>query len=162
MDAVDRARAQWAAHRPDVDTSGMEVVARVLRLASVAGRRHDAGLAGHDLTTGEFEVLAALRRADGPLRAREVATVTSSPGATVTKRLDRLSDAGLVERRTVERDRRGVLVSLSDAGRALVDRVLPEHAARELELLAALTPDERTELARLLARVLDTAEDLPA
>ncbi|MBO9553869.1 MarR family transcriptional regulator [Cellulomonas sp.] len=158
MDAVDRARAQWAAQHPDVDTSGMAVVARVLRLAGLVGHDHEAGLARHDLTLGEFEVLAALRRADAPLRAREIATLTSSPGATLTKRLDRLHGAGLVERRTFERDRRGVLVTLSDQGRALIDAVLPEHAARELDLLADLSDDERTTLADLLARVLATAE----
>jgi len=158
MDAVDHARAQWAEGRPDVDTTGMEVVARLMRLASLVGRRHDDALAGHGLTTGEFEVLAALRRVDRPLRAREVATLTSSPGATSTKRLDRLADAGLVERRTFERDRRGVLVTLSEAGRALVDEVFPQHAARELALLTDLSADERARLAALLARVLATAE----
>lgn len=158
MDAVDVARAQWRERRPDVDTSGMEVVARLLRLASVVAHRHDEALAASGLTTGEFEVLAALRRADRPLRAREVATLTSSPGATATKRLDRLADAGLVERRTFERDRRGVLVTLSDTGRALVDDVFPQHAARELALLEDLSDDERAGLAALLSRVLVAAE----
>jgi DNA-binding MarR family transcriptional regulator len=136
----------------------MEVVARVLRLAALVGRAHDDGLARDGLSAGEFEVLAALRRADHPLRAHEVATVTSSPGATLTKRLDRLGAAGLVERRTLERDRRGVLVSLSDRGREVVDAVLPGHAARENAVLADLTPAERATLASLLARVLATAE----
>jgi len=158
MDVVDRARAQWAQQRPDVDTSGMAVVARVLRVAALVGRLQDAGLASHGLTTGEFEVLAALRRADRPLRAREVGTLTSSPGATVTKRLDRLAAGGLVERRTHERDRRGVLVTLSDDGRALIDQVLPEHAARERDVLDGLSEDERTQLATLLARVMAAAE----
>lgn len=158
MDAVDRAHAQWQAQRPDVDVSGMQVVARVLRLAALMGRVHDDGLAEAGLTSGEFEVLAALRRADRPLRAHEVATITSSPGATLTKRLDRLGAAGLVERRTLERDRRGVLVSLSDHGRAVVDAALPGHAARELALLGDLTADERATLASLLSRVLSTAE----
>ena len=158
MDAVDQARAQWARQRPDVDTSGMAVVARILRLASLVGHRQDAELSRHGLTTGEFEVLAALRRADRPLRAHEVATLTSSPGATVTKRLDRLGAAGLVERRVLERDRRGVLVTLSDDGRALIDEVLPDHTARERDVLDGLDDDERARLAELLARVLATAE----
>ncbi|MDM7855980.1 MarR family winged helix-turn-helix transcriptional regulator [Cellulomonas alba] len=162
MDAVERARAQWRERRPDVDTSGMAVVARVLRLAALMAREHDDALARDGLTTGEFEVLAALRRADRPLRAHEVATVTSSPGATLTKRLDRLGAAGLVERRTLERDRRGVLVSLSDEGRALVDAVLPGHAGREAAVLADLSDDERATLASLIARVLATAERGPA
>ena len=159
MDVVDRARAQWAQQRPDVDTTGMAVLARVLRVAALVGKLQDAGLARHGLTTGEFEVLAALRRADRPLRASEVGTLTSSPGATVTKRLDRLDASGLVERRTHERDRRGVLVTLSDEGRAVIDEVLPEHAARERALLGDLDDDERDRLAGLLARVLAVAED---
>ncbi|WP_029289432.1 MarR family winged helix-turn-helix transcriptional regulator [Cellulomonas sp. HZM] len=158
MDAVERARAQWAGHRPDVDTTGMAVAARVRRLAALLERAHDDGLGTHGVTTGEFEVLAALRRADRPLRAHEVATLTASPGATLTKRLDRLGAAGLVVRETLARDRRGVLVSLSDEGRSLVDAAFPEQASRELAVLSGLDDDERATLTDLLTRVLATAE----
>lgn len=155
MDFVTRLREQWAEQLPDLDTAPAEVVARLMRVAAVVGRRHDDGLARRGLTRGELELLAVLRRADRPLRAREVGTVTESPGATLTKRLDHLHDAGLVARTVPERDRRGVLVSLTEAGRDLVDEVFPEQMAREQAVVDALSADEQAALAALLARVLD-------
>ncbi len=99
-------------------------------------------------------MLAALRRAGRPLRAGEVTTMTGAPGASITKRLDRLERAGLVERTVAERDRRGVLVALTDAGTTLVDEVFPQQLDRERAALVDLDEAERAELARLLAVVL--------
>jgi len=155
VDYVARLREEWADQLPDLDTSPAEVVARITRIAAIVGRRHESALARHDLTRAELELLAALRRADRPLRAREVGTVTDSPGATLTKRLDHLHDAGLVARTTPERDRRGVLVSLTEAGRGLVDDVFPEQIERERAVVEPLSAAEQQVLATLLARVLE-------
>jgi DNA-binding MarR family transcriptional regulator len=155
VDYVARLREEWADQLPDLDTSPAEVVARITRIAAIVGRRHESALARHDLTRAELELLAALRRAGRPLRAREVGTVTDSPGATITKRLDHLHDAGLVARSTPERDRRGVLVSLTDAGQGLVDDVFPEQIERERAVVESLSAAEQEVLAALLARVLE-------
>jgi DNA-binding MarR family transcriptional regulator len=155
VDYVARLREEWADQLPDLDTSPAEVVARITRIAAIVGRRHESALARHDLTRAELELLAALRRAGRPLRAREVGTVTDSPGATITKRLDHLHDAGLVARSTPERDRRGVLVSLTDAGQGLVDDVFPEQIERERAVVEPLSTAEQEVLAALLARVLE-------
>lgn len=161
MDYVSRLRGQWAEQLPDLDTAMVDVVARISRIAAIVGRTHDDGLVAHGLTRPEFELLAALRRAGRPMRAREVGTVTESPGATITKRIGHLQAAGLVSRDVPDRDRRGVLVGLTDEGRALVDRVFPEQLAREAEVIARLSDDERAHLAALLGRVLETIEPLP-
>ena len=47
-----------------------------------------------------------------------------------------------------------VLLELTDAGRALVDAELPRRLADDEQVLAALSPDERDDLAELLRRVL--------
>lgn len=157
-DYVDRLRAQWGERIPGLDTSPAEVVARVLRIGALVGHAHDRALDEEGLTRGEFELLAALRRADHPLRAREITTVTESPGASITKRLDRLERAGLVERTVPERDRRGVLVALTAAGISLVDRLFPEQVAREAAAVSALSVDERDQLGALLGVVLRTLD----
>ena len=54
----------------------------------------------------------------------------------MTKRLDRLADAGLIERRPDPSDRRGTLVRLTGRGKATIDRLLPIHLANEQQLLA--------------------------
>ncbi|WP_170963719.1 MarR family winged helix-turn-helix transcriptional regulator, partial [Cellulosimicrobium cellulans] len=117
-------------------------------------RRWSAPRRGTTSRRAEFDVLAALRRAGRPLRAGEVTTMTGAPGASITKRLDRLERAGLVERTVAERDRRGVLVALTDAGTTLVDEVFPQQLDRERAALVDLDEAERAELARLLAVVL--------
>jgi DNA-binding MarR family transcriptional regulator len=64
---------------------------------------------------------------------------------------------GLVVRGAHPQDGRGVLVTLTAAGRELVDRVLPDHLATEQRLLAGLPATERARLARLL-RAMEAAE----
>jgi len=157
-DYVDRLRAQWAERLPELDTRAADVVARILRIAALVGHAHERALEAEDLNRGEFELLAALRRADRPLRAREITTVTESPGASITKRIDRLERAGLVERTVPERDRRGVLVSLTPAGVELVDRLFPAQVAREGAALTGLDAAERARLAELLSVVLRTLD----
>jgi DNA-binding MarR family transcriptional regulator len=71
----------------------------------------------------------------------------------VSKRLDRLEGAGLVERRVSTGDRRSRIVALTDKGRELIDRAAPEHFANEARLLEPLTPGERATLARLLGKL---------
>ena len=105
-DAVDRVTAQWAAVRPDLDSSPIGVVGRVSRLAL-------------------------------------------------------LVDRGLVERAAAPDDRRKVVVRLTPAGVALVDEVAPGHLDTERALLAALTPRQQADLARLLRTVLADLGDRP-
>jgi len=154
VDYIERVRAQWAERLPEVDTSPAEVGARVRRIAALLEAEVADDLAAHDVTRGELDVLTALRRSGRPLRAGEVTTMTGSPGASITKRLDRLQRAGLVERAVHERDKRGVLVALTAAGEELVDELFPRQVEHERAALADLTEAERSELGRLLAVVL--------
>ncbi len=50
-------------------------------------------------------------------------------------------------------DGRGKFVRLTDAGRELLDAVLPDHLATEREILAPLTAAERDTLAGLLSKL---------
>jgi DNA-binding MarR family transcriptional regulator len=72
----------------------------------------------------------------------------------MTKRLDRLAEAGLIERRPDPNDRRGVLVRLTDHGKATVDTLLPVHLGNEQQLLAPLSPAEQRTLDQLLRSLL--------
>ncbi len=71
-------------------------------------------------------------------------TLLSSGG--MTKRLDRLIEAGLVERRPDPSDRRG----LTRRGRATIDKAVVAHLEKEELLLDSLTPSERGALDGLL------------
>ena len=158
MDFAERAARQWAQRYPDVDSSHILVIGRILRIAAAVTARSELELAEHGLTRGEFDLLCALRRADCPLRPGEITTVTEASPAAITKRLDRLSGQGLVRREQVQHDRRSVLVSMTEAGRALLDAVFPAIAASEAQALAGLDPAQSGELAELLGVVLATVD----
>ena len=60
-------------------------------------------------------------------------TMLSSGG--MTKRLDRLVQAGLVERRPDPADRRGTLVRLSRRGKTTIDKAVEAHVANARDVL---------------------------
>jgi DNA-binding MarR family transcriptional regulator len=155
-DRIDRLAAQWRAERPDLDTGVMAEVARLLVIARLIERRLDATAMEFGVHPSEGDVLFTLRRAGAPHRLSpkalsEALLVTSG---TMTNRLDRLEARGLVRRLPDPADRRGVLVELTDEGRALADRAVEVHLAREEELLAGLSRRERDQLSRLGRKLL--------
>ncbi|WP_246127352.1 MarR family winged helix-turn-helix transcriptional regulator [Amycolatopsis rhizosphaerae] len=158
-DLIDRARGQWREVRPELDTSGMAVIGRVLRLASLIRRGTDDLLAGHELTRGEFDVLCALRR-NGVLNPGQISREMLSSGAAITKRLDRLARLGLISRAASERDRRVVQVRLTPEAETLIDDLLPRQLETERAALEDLSETEREELSILLGKVLHTVEGM--
>lgn len=158
MDFTERVVAQWAERRPELDVSAVLVLGRVQRIATALTAASDSRLAPEDLSRGEFDLLTALRRSGRALRPSEITTVTRASAAAITKRLDRLAEAGLVERAGTDRDRRVVLVTLTAEGVELVDRLFPQHLAHEAAVLDGLSETEAAELSRLLAIVLQTVE----
>ncbi|MFE7977125.1 MarR family winged helix-turn-helix transcriptional regulator [Streptomyces shenzhenensis] len=157
-DTVAAVVRQWRAVHPDLDTGPMEVIGRINRCAALFQQAEDAPLRRAGLSRAEFDLLGALRRTGHELTPSELARETFSSGAAVTKRLKQLTEHGLVERRGDTRDRRVAHVRLTDAGRALVDRILPEQLAHETAVLSVLAPEGQGELAGLLAGLLSRME----
>jgi DNA-binding MarR family transcriptional regulator len=159
-DHVDRILAEWRRERPDLDVEPLGLLGRLFRASALADGALSEQLGDHDLHPGWFDLLAALRRAGAPYELNPTqlmrATLLSSGG--MTKRLDRLAAAGLVERRPDPSDRRGTLVRLTRRGKAAIDRAVVTHVANEERLLQPLTRDERRELDRLLRILLGGLE----
>lgn len=162
-DEVDKLVAAWRRERPDLDVSPLEVLSRITRLARHLDRARRTAFAAHELEAWEFDVLAALRRSGEPyqLSPGQLLTQTLVTSGTMTNRIDRLAERGHVRRLPDPADRRGVLVSLTPAGRAVVDAALADLLTQEHALLAALPAADRHALARLL-RHLITPFDNPA
>jgi DNA-binding MarR family transcriptional regulator len=152
QDEVDRLVEAWARERGDLDLRPMEVLSRVTRLGHHLDRARRQAFAEHDLEPWEFDVLAALRRAGAPyeLSPGRLLRETLVTSGTMTNRVDRLAARGLVERLPDPRDRRGVLVRLTDSGRSTIDGALSGLLDRERALLAALPPADQQRLAALL------------
>lgn len=155
-DAVDRILDQWKRERPDLDLTAMGVFARLARVGAIGARAVNATFAKHQLNLGEFDVLAALRRAGAPHRLTPTQLSRSlllSSGA-MTNRIDRLEQAGLVERRDDPNDRRGILVGLTTAGLGRVEAAVTDHVAGEARVLSVLTRAEQAQLNALLRKLL--------
>jgi len=159
-DRIDEILAQWNRERPELDVSTLVTVGRLIRTAQLADTALAGRLADHGLQPGWFDLLAPLRRAGEPYELNPTqlmrATMLSSGG--VTKRLDRLAEAGLVERRPDPSDRRGTLVRLTPKGKAVVDAAFESHIENEERLLEPLTAAERRTLDDLLRKLLAELE----
>jgi DNA-binding MarR family transcriptional regulator len=155
-DEVDDLVAAWQAERPDLDVRPMQVLSRISRLARHLDRERRSAFAAHDLESWEFDVLAALRRQGAPyeLSPGALLRATLVTSGTMTNRIDRLEEAGLVRRRPDPQDKRGVLVTLTAAGQSQVDAALADLLAAEHALLAGLPEDSRHTLAGLLRILL--------
>ncbi|MEO5709441.1 MAG: MarR family transcriptional regulator [Nocardioidaceae bacterium] len=151
-DEVDRLVEAWQRERADLDLGPMEVLSRVTRLGHHLDRARRQAFAEHDLESWEFDVLAALRRAGAPyeLSPGRLLRETLVTSGTMTNRVDRLAARGLVERLPDPKDRRGVLVLLTGAGRGTVDGALDGLLRRERDLLTGLDIDDQRRLATLL------------
>lgn len=79
------------------------------------------------LTLGDFDVLAQLANAGGRLRMAELADRAFSSRSGLTRRVDKLAGEGLVRRMDAERDGRGVVVELSEAGLDRLKATAPVH-----------------------------------
>ncbi|MER5945023.1 MarR family transcriptional regulator [Streptomyces sp. NPDC001904] len=158
-DAVDAIIDQWAAVRPDLDTTAMEVYGRVHRLSRAIGDRVEAAYARFGIARGEFDVLATLRRADAPytLSPRRLSETLMLTTGGMTGRLDKLERRGLVRRSPDPHDRRGLQVTLTEEGLALVDEAVGAGlAVQKRALESALDGPQADQLAALLRQLLTT------
>ncbi|HEV6953125.1 MarR family winged helix-turn-helix transcriptional regulator [Prauserella rugosa] len=157
-DLVDTIIGQWRDVRPDLDTEPISVVGRVLRLASLVRKATEEVLAESGLNRPEFDLLCAVRRGGDTMTPSRISREELSSGAAVTKRLERLTDLGLVVRERSNRDRRVTHIRLTEHGRSTVDTLLPKQIDAERAVLADLTDRQRAHLANLLSTALATAE----
>lgn len=151
-DAVDRIVQQWTAQRPDLDVSALQVLGRMHRCFIQYQASVNALFARYDLNMAAFDVLAALRRSGAPYRmtAGELAASSLVTTGGITLRIDRLQDAGLVERQRIDEDRRVVYAQLTSKGLEVIDRIAEAHFENELRLLAGIPEAGRMRLAGML------------
>jgi DNA-binding MarR family transcriptional regulator len=155
-DHMDRILAQWRRERPELDVAPIGLLGRLFRSAHLADDALAEGIAPYGLQPGWFDLLAALRRSGAPYElnpTRLMETTMLSSGG-MTKRLDRLDEGGLVERRPDPSDRRGTLVRLTRRGKTVIDKAVETHARNEGALLRPLTAMDRRALDDLLRKLL--------
>jgi len=159
-DAVDIILDQWRRERPDLDVAPMATIGRLKRCSALIQRRLDETFTAHGLTHWEFDVLATLRRAGAPhcLAPTALFAALMVTSGTMTNRLQRLEAGGWVERLPNPGDARSMLVKLTPAGFALIDRAVEAHVENERRILDGMTSTDLRTLDRQLARLLAVLE----
>ncbi len=115
----------------------------------------------HRLTQPEHVVLYALGLRDG-ITAEDIVASSSRPKNTLSRAVNSLLRKKLIRRQQNATDRRRYHLFLSDAGRAIVDKTVPELVERERMMAEALTMQERATLATLLTKIILNAGKWPA
>ncbi len=148
-----------------VAAGGDESVQRVITAVSSLTRKLDQWynrqLADLGITHGEWSVLAHLATSgDVPVTPSQLADVANVAASSMTHRLDRMAERGLVHRAPDPANRTRVLVELTEQGWELFEAAVREANVVESDTLARLTKKERGPLAALLEGVISGLDDL--
>ncbi|WP_051293937.1 MarR family winged helix-turn-helix transcriptional regulator [Pseudoduganella violaceinigra] len=145
---------------PAMDVGPMGVIGRLNRCAALVRRRLDAKFEEFGLSNWEFDVLATLRRAGAPHQLAPTALFSQLmvTSGTMTHRLHRLEQQGWVTRTTNPADARSLLVQLSPAGLALIERAVQAHVDNEKNIMAPLGADGTAALDAQLRQLLAMLE----
>ncbi len=120
-----------------------------------------AGLARDGLSLADYDLLVPLSAAPaGRMRAKDLAAEVRWEKSRLSKHLARMDARGLVERTPSPEDARGVLVELTAAGRAALERAAPHHVELVRTLfIDPMTEDQARALRELADRVVPSAEN---
>jgi DNA-binding MarR family transcriptional regulator len=147
--------AAWQRERPGTPTESIEVVTPIWRLAKLFADDRARVLRAVGIDSATLDLLSVIRRSGPPyaLTTRELGRRTLVTAGAVSQRVARAEREGLVRRSPDPQGRRAVLVSLTDAGHALIERSVDRVLGREASLVAGLSAVERATLVELLAKL---------
>jgi len=110
------------------------------------------------LSLAQYHVLEPL--GTGPRTNRELAELAGISAPTATRIVDGLLERGWVSRVADPTDRRAVVISLTDTGRAALAKKQREYLASRRQIADALDPHEQQVAAGLLRRLAAIIEEL--
>ena len=134
------------------------VLAASRALIAVAAR--SIATAGADVTLAQYRVLIELA-AGGPQRLADLAAILGVDRSAMTRMADRLARKRLVNRRRVASDRRGVRVSLTPAGRELVQNVSRRRRAEIAEIVGRMKQVDTHAAIAALRSFADATGEVP-
>jgi DNA-binding MarR family transcriptional regulator len=154
-DEIDTIMQAWARETPYLDLSRLESYLRLTRMGRRLVRQVDQTATGLGLDTGQWGVLAALRRS-GPyfrLTPKALCKTTMVNSSVMTKRVDRLERSGLVVRTPDPSDRRGIYVTLTAKGLEASETAARATFAVAHEMMGTISDEERETLVAILRKM---------
>jgi DNA-binding MarR family transcriptional regulator len=109
-----------------------------------------------EVSLNEYDVLYALKKAGCALRQSELTKQVLLSQPALSRLVERMEQRGLVERTSDSRDKRGVLVSLTDAGADAQQRTGARHARSVEARMRRLTPEQQRQLRDLCALLTES------
>ena len=145
---------KFAGRYPDADVTAVSSFLHLLRVATDLSLALDTCLSKHGLLQGRWWVLILLMREESSTSTPSVlADKAGVTRATMTGLIDGLEQSGLVARVFTKGDRRSVLISLTDAGQAKLDVVMPDYYRRLRLCMQALDEEKRAQLQQILSLI---------
>jgi MarR family transcriptional regulator, lower aerobic nicotinate degradation pathway regulator len=145
-----------AAASPRVDLDALPGY-HIRRLQQIAVAVFLQETEAHGLTPVQYAAMQAVKNSPG-FDQRTLAGTIGFDTSTIGGVIDRLEARGLLARSASPNDRRVRLLTLTDAGRALLEAAVPSMLRAQERMLAPLPKKERAEFMRML-RVLVTANN---
>lgn len=110
----------------------------------------------HGLTLADYEILVRLSEAEGRrIRMSELADQVLSSRSRLSHQIDRMHQAGLVDREVCDEDRRGAFATLTDHGWDVLVKTAPDHVdSVRRNLVEALDPAEFEALGSACRRIV--------
>lgn len=155
-DTVDHILAEWGTQMPELDLRGRHLLWRLAVVDRHIEHRVKATVSEFGLSETSFKLMLRLLRAGPPYAASptDLAREAMFTSGAMTNLIARVEDMGLVERTPDPHDRRGVRVSLTEAGLSCIIEAHQAYLQQEQRVLQTLTNDERDELTGLLRKML--------
>lgn len=155
-DDVDTIVTEWEVQRPDFDARPLAIFSRLLRLDRHIDHIRREVFSQYGIERWQFEMLTELRRRpDGhQLTAGQLMNKTLVSSGTITNRIDRLEEQGLVRRIADPNDGRVVIVQATDKGIALADNAMISLLDKQRELLKPYSEEEIAAVTSFLRSML--------
>jgi DNA-binding MarR family transcriptional regulator len=148
-------------YNPKTYTARDSVGYLVRRAGNLMTTRVEAAFADNEITFAQWLVLMKLR--DGmATTAAEIARDMCHDSGALTRVIDQLSQRGLIERTRGQEDRRTISLSLTEDGLRTVNALVPTVVGLLNMALVDFTHDEASTLTRLLNKLIDGVNAVPA
>ena len=131
---------------------------RLLKAYNLIVKQSRTRLSEH-CTMAQFDILAQLSRGNDGTTLAELSRRLLVTAGNITGMIDRMQEAGLVERKRDHHDRRLIRVHLTSRGKNLAKAVIPAHANDIQQMFSALSQKETLELRRLLDKLIGGLEN---
>lgn len=159
-DHIDDAMTNWARKGLRHDPAAVATIVRLMMLTGIMERLYAKTAADHGLTKGDVVILGTIRRSDGDggLTPSEIASTALFSRPDIARRLLRLEDAGMIERRPQTSDQRSHRVRLTRRGEIAIDTIAETQFERSYKPFFDLPAEQRLAFDGVLRHLLAAIE----